>query len=332
MHAGGTGFVAGHLIQQLLQRGYRVRATLRDSVYADSEQFAYLSRLQLASELLEFVPLDLMTDSSDSSWRSAFADVEYVMHVAAPTTLYDEDPQANIINPIIQGTQSILSYCKGTPTVKKLILTSCMSAMTDIFEPGKKYDESCWNETATSSENIYSYSKTTAEREAQRTVMNDDASFQVVSILPGTILGAHLGKRMSQSHHFFKNLTMRNGRSRGIMNVSLAISDVRDVARFHIAAMERDSNDPMERFLCANIAMPLERILQIVHENIDDLVVPTRKVGDFLVKVAIRRYPDEQKNNILNRLSKPPVFSRQQLKSLGVPLRTPAESVVDTCR
>jgi dihydroflavonol-4-reductase len=274
--------VAGHLIQQLLQRGYRVRATLRDDVYAQSELFAYLSRLQMASELLEVVPLDLLTYSDDSTWKSAFEGVEYVMHVAGPVKLHDEDPENNIINPIVVGTQTILKYCQHTPTVKKLIYTSCFCAMTDVFEVGKKYDESCWNETATPTHSIYSYSKTTAEREVVRAAMSDTASFQVVSILPGTILGAHLGKKMSHSHQFFRNISMRNGKNKGILNISLAISDVRDVARFHIASMERESNEPAERFLCANIAMPMERILQIVHENFDDLVVPTRKVCDFV--------------------------------------------------
>lgn len=288
---GGTGFVAGHLIQQLLQRGYRVRATLRDDVYAQSELFAYLSRLQMASELLEVVPLDLSTPSGDSTWEAAFVDVEYVMHVASPVILHDTDPESNIINPIVIGTQTVVQYCQNSSTVKKLILTSCMSAMTDVFETGKKYDESCWNETATPTHSIYSYSKTSAEREAHRVAMETNATFQLVSILPGTILGAHLGKKMSQSHHFFQNVSMRNGKNRGVINMSLAISDVRDVARFHIASLERESNEPVERFLCANVALPMERILQIIHENFDDINVPTRKVSEKLHYSVLFYFP-----------------------------------------
>jgi len=324
---GGTGFVAGHLIQQLLQRGYRVRATIREEVYAKSENYFYLTRLQMASELLEIVPLNLNTDSNDTTWKAAFAGVEYVMHVASPVVFHSDNPQQFIINPIIMGTQSVLRLCQDTPSVKKLILTSCMSAITDIFEDGVKYDENSWNEQATPTESIYSYSKTTAEREAQRAVMSNHSTFQLVSILPGTILGAHLGKKMSHSHYFFRNFL-----GKGIPNIGLAVTDVRDVARCHIAAMERQTEEKIERFICANTAIALDKILQIVHENFDDLVVPTRKVSDMLVKMALRRQPVEQKNNILNRLSKPPVFSRSRMKLLGVPLRTPAESVVDTCR
>lgn len=267
-----------------------MRATLRDHVYAQSESFAYLSRLQNASDLLEVVPLDLLADSNDSSWGTAFADVEYVMHVASPVTSYDEDPENNIIKPIVQGTQTILEYCQNTPTVKKLILTSCMCAMTDVFEVGKKYDETCWNDTATRTQSVYSYSKTTAERDSVRAAMSEDASFQLTSILPGTILGAHLGKKMSHSHTFFRNISMRNGKNKGIVNISLAISDVRDVARFHIASMERVNDEPVERFLCANVAMPMERILQIVHENFDDLVVPTRKVLSASLVIFVRTF------------------------------------------
>lgn len=54
---GGTGFLAGHLIHQLLLRGYKVRATVRD--ITRPEKFAYLSRLTNAAENLQLVQLDL---------------------------------------------------------------------------------------------------------------------------------------------------------------------------------------------------------------------------------------------------------------------------------
>jgi dihydroflavonol-4-reductase len=54
---GGTGFIAGHIIQQLLLRGYRVRGTVRDM--RRPETFAYLSRLQNAAENLELVEVNL---------------------------------------------------------------------------------------------------------------------------------------------------------------------------------------------------------------------------------------------------------------------------------
>lgn len=54
---GATGFVAGHLIQQLLMRGYKVRGTVRD--LSKPEKFAYLSKLQNAAENLELVEANL---------------------------------------------------------------------------------------------------------------------------------------------------------------------------------------------------------------------------------------------------------------------------------
>jgi dihydroflavonol-4-reductase len=54
---GGTGFLGGHIIQQLLQRGYRVRSTVRD--LRKPETFAYLSRLPNAAENLELVEVVL---------------------------------------------------------------------------------------------------------------------------------------------------------------------------------------------------------------------------------------------------------------------------------
>lgn len=98
---GGGGFIAGHLIQQLLLRGYRVRTSIRpaESVERSSmvnrasdshtDTHEYLYRLPNATGLLEFFEADLM---DKDSWRDAFQDVEYVYHIAGPHVLKPSDP------------------------------------------------------------------------------------------------------------------------------------------------------------------------------------------------------------------------------------------------
>lgn len=189
------------------------------------------------------------------------------------------------------------------------------TAIADEFELNRKYSEQDWNEGATPTVNSYSYrcflqwfypvinsflSKTTAEREAFACAAQEGSKFSVVSLLPGTVLGPHLGffldDRYSLTRHrwsyfifpqLFVEFHSREEQSRchrlsfvlifvGVINLSFAISDVRfenirlhalmcsisrDVARFHIAAMEQSSAEG--RYICANTAVSLQKILQV---------------------------------------------------------------------
>jgi hypothetical protein len=53
---------------------------------------------------------------------------------------------------------------------------------------------------------------------------------------------------------------------------------------------------------------------------------------DFIARLGLRTLRPEISELIIQRLSKPPVFSKSRMKLLSVPLRTPAETIVDTCR
>jgi hypothetical protein len=64
---GGTGFVAGHIVSQLLSKGYRVRASVRD--LENRKSYEHLTTLEHADENLEIVEADLI---DADSWAKAF--------------------------------------------------------------------------------------------------------------------------------------------------------------------------------------------------------------------------------------------------------------------
>ena len=195
---GGDGFVAGHVIQQLLERGYRVRTTVRDlssrSEYGHLYTIAKTSvrtglggdesetALSVESDALRFdvVQADLTVASS---WDAAFAGgVEVVVHVASPHLLKPSDPEKSLMEPAVAGTKTILEFCQKTESVKRLVMTSCLSALTDEFNPAHIYDEQDWNSTSSLTRNAYAYSKTVAERTAWNFSKRPDCSFSLVSI------------------------------------------------------------------------------------------------------------------------------------------------------
>ena len=76
---GGSGFIAGHCILQLLDAGRSVRATLRST----SREASVRETLQQAGatnlDRLEFVAADL---TSDDGWDAAMDGVDAVLHLS----------------------------------------------------------------------------------------------------------------------------------------------------------------------------------------------------------------------------------------------------------
>lgn len=72
----------GHIVQQLLQRGYTVHATCRDP--SNPKAVAHLTQLQGADERLKLFAADL---TLPGSFMQAMAGCKYVIHTASPYAL-----------------------------------------------------------------------------------------------------------------------------------------------------------------------------------------------------------------------------------------------------
>lgn len=77
---GGTGYLAGWIIVELLNRGYRVRASVRDAARAEPARRAILER-SVGTHSLQFVQADLL---DDEGWEPALDGVEAMLHTASP--------------------------------------------------------------------------------------------------------------------------------------------------------------------------------------------------------------------------------------------------------
>ncbi len=77
---GGTGFVAGWAIVELLRRGYRVRTTVRRPEAEPGLRRAFAAQVD-PGDGLEFVRADLM---DDAGWDAAAEGCAYVLHIASP--------------------------------------------------------------------------------------------------------------------------------------------------------------------------------------------------------------------------------------------------------
>ena len=122
---GGSGFVALHAISQLLNQGYRVRATLR-SLSKQTEVTNALRRSGItALEHLQFVETDL---SNDKNWDQAMQGCSYVLHIASPIHLQIPKDENEMIRPAVDGTLRVLRAAKKAG-VKRVVMTSNFGAV-----------------------------------------------------------------------------------------------------------------------------------------------------------------------------------------------------------
>src|SRR5262245_9684016 len=120
---GAGGFLASWLVKALLDRGVRVRGTVRAIHRAD-----HLRKLTGAPELLDLVPADLL---GARDFDRAVAGCDVVFHTASPYKVDVADPQRDLVEPAVSGTRHVMAACARTPSVRRVVMTSSGAAVTD---------------------------------------------------------------------------------------------------------------------------------------------------------------------------------------------------------
>jgi nucleoside-diphosphate-sugar epimerase len=240
---GGTGYLASELVTQLLEKGYSVRTTVRSK---DSSRCVYLQTLveQYPSKL-ELFEADLL---QDGSLNNAVEGVDYVFHTASPFFGNSSNPQADLIDPAINGTRNILQSCiqrnsEASEAIRKIVVTSSMAAVRGIGSlpsNGQFFTTEDWNmESKIDGEgglDAYMLSKRLAEEEAWRLALEHRLNLQVVN--PAFIIGP------PRSPHLLPSTScqwMLGWIRDGFMDFPRNLVDVRDVAKAHIMVAEDES-------------------------------------------------------------------------------------------
>ena len=256
---GGTGFVGIHTILQLLQKGYRVKTTIRSFDRRD-EVFGMLKNGGVTSfDYLEFVVADL---TKDDNWDEAVKGCDFVLHVASPFPLYEPKNANELIIPARDGTLRVLKASEKA-NVKRVVLTSSFAAIGySINSQNHVFTEEDWTDP---NANIAAYvkSKTVAELAAWDYIKR--SSMELTVINPVGIFGPVLGKNLSSSIKLIQQLM--NGTFAIPPNSHFNVVDVRDVADIHIKAMTI-SEAKGQRFLAASKgSTSLLEVAQLLQQN-----------------------------------------------------------------
>lgn len=322
---GASGFVGSRITADLLERGYRVHATVRDP--SNTEKYGFLLELPGADKNLELFRGQLL---EDGCFDDALADSDYCIHTASPYVLDVDDAQKDLVDPAVQGTENVLQ-CALKAGVNRVVVTSSMAAVTD--EPGEKVlTEEDWNEKSSLKRNPYYLSKVEAEKAAWRFDEEHD-EIDVVVINPFLVIGPSLTPSLNQSNKIF--IQLFDGEFPGIVSLTWGMVDVRDVSEAHILAMEND--EAQGRFICVDNVANMAAVVDILRETgwAERYKLPKMNlahgVGDAMVKLFSYLQPSGTGSYLRTNVGRVPRFDSSKSKEvLGLEYRPVEETIVDT--
>lgn len=241
---GGSGFVASHLILQLLETDATVHATVRS--LRNSAKMKPLTDMQARFPgKLNLFEADLLRLGS---FDTAMAGCSIVFHVASPFKLPEKikDGQREMVDPALQGTRNVLSSVNKTESVRRVVMTSTIGAIFGDYIDVRSMKnntvaEEYFNTSSNVHNNPYHYSKVVAEKEAWR-INGEQSRWSLVTINPGMILGPSLTPASESGSLFLLDEMFKGYFFYGMPDLSLACVDVREVAQAHIrAALNADA-------------------------------------------------------------------------------------------
>jgi dihydroflavonol-4-reductase len=276
---GGSGFLGGWCLVELLRRGYTVRTTLRDPSREGEVRAMVGSQVEIG-ERMSVSPADL---TADAGWQEAVAGCDYVLHVASPfPPVQPKDPDELIV-PARDGTLRVLRASLDAG-VRRIVLTSSVAAVRNAgaAPAGRELTEADWTDPANPRLSAYARSKTIAELAAWELVRAQGAEERLVVVAPGAILGPVLGPDRSYSLQAIER--MLDGMP-GLPRLGFSFVDVRDVAALEVEAMTAPTAGG-QRLLAAGPFLWMSEVAQILRERLgeDASKVPRRQVPDFLVR------------------------------------------------
>jgi len=323
---GGTGFLGGWCIVELLRQGYSVRTSVR-SREREPELRSIVAAQGLDPDRLSVVEADL---ERDDGWIYAVAGCKYVLHVASPFPPKQPKDPDELIVPAREGTLRVLRSALDAD-VERVVVTSSVAAIRNtrgVPGPGPRTEEH-WTDPDNTALTPYTRSKTIAELAAWELVRERGVEDRLAVINPGAIIGPTLSKDHSYSLELIQRLL------RGLPaapRIGFTLVDVRDVAALEIAAMTAPAAGG-QRYIAADRFMwmtDVSRVLRVGLGGAGDKA-PTRTLPNVAVR-AMSLF-DPSLRSIVPDLGKRVEYSSDKARTqLGWEPRPIEDSIRDCAR
>lgn len=301
---GATGYIAQHIVVQLLEQKYIVVGTVRSKDKGE----ALLLQLQNPNFKFEIVKDVAAPNAFDEVLKKYKFNV--VLHTASPFTFQvdKKDIEQKLLLPAVNGTNTLLhGVLKHSPLVEHVVVTSSYSAMVDGLndsDPEVVNDERSWNSISWAlalKHPVLGYLglKTFAEKAVWEFVSMQKPHFTVNTVNPVYVFGPQafpsgVSKEMNTSVEIInKILKLKEGDK---LHKDLgAFVDVRNVAAAHLKAFQvKEANG--RRLLLTNGRFTSQLVLNIVNEKFPELGLPK---GGPLKNVPFCILNDKATRNVL---------------------------------
>jgi nucleoside-diphosphate-sugar epimerase len=276
--SGGSGFIAAHVLDELLNRGHSVVTTVRSQDKANKIKEAHP---KYGKDKLDFAIVeDIAQEGAFDKAVISEPPFEAVIHTASPFHFNVTDVQKELLDPAVIGTTGILkSIKKSAPSVKRVVITSSFASIVDGSKgsrPDHTYSEADWNpitkeQAVENPSNGYRASKTFAERAAWDFVEKEKPNFTLATMCPPLVLGPIV--------HYLNSLDSLNTSNQRIRDIvqgkakdeipetgTFLWVDVRDLALAHVLAAEKEEA-ASKRFFIVTGYFSNKEIAQIVAKD-----------------------------------------------------------------
>jgi len=311
--SGGSGFIAAHVLDELLDHGHSVVTTVRSQEKADKIKEAHP---KYGKDKLDFAIVeDIAQEGAFDKAVISEPPFEAVIHTASPFHFNVTDVQKELLDPAIIGTTGILkSIKKSAPSVKRVVITSSFASIVDGTKgsrPDHTYSEADWNpitkeQAIENPSNGYRASKTFAERAAWEFVEKEKPNFTIATINPPLVLGPIV--------HYLNSLDSLNTSNQRIRDIvqgkakdeipetgTFLWVDVRDVALAHVLAAEKEEA-ANKRFFVVTGYFSNKEIAQIVAKEYpqykDGLPTKDTPGGDY-PKGGVYKFDNSRSKEVL---------------------------------
>ena len=262
---GGNGHVGSHLVENLLDHGYNVIATVRNQ-----EKASRILTLKNAEKLSIRIADVLNPEPWDEILRTA----DVLFHVA---TVYSTISKKEIIlSTALDGTRNLLESA-ARMKVPRVVYTSSTAAVGSTPK-GKKKSESDWNQNARLP---YTQAKTQSEKLAWEIAEKSGLDLRVIN--PTAVLGGGFD-RPTPSVDFIEDAI--RGKIPVSLKIPMSFVHVKDVAEAHRKAAEIEEANG--RYICApHVNMTLADLFKKVKQIFPETKAPQKALPNVLLPLAV---------------------------------------------
>ena len=258
---GANGHLGNNLVRILHDKGENVRASVRNVNY--TEPFEGLD--------CEVVYADILDRKSLSK---AMERIDIIYQVAAVYKMWAKDPQKDIIDMNIRGTENVLETAKKQG-VKKIVYVSSIAALDHSLVP---MDETSWNSNFSIP---YYQSKTESEKLALG--LAEKLDIQLISVLPTAMVGPNCFGHLTPTMEILYSII--NNKLSVDPNLYFNFVDVRDVAKGMIAAAEKGRNG--ERYILGTeVSISTTKIIDMAQSLLPDIKKPAKRSRNTMMILA----------------------------------------------